>query len=167
MLRGRGLRGIDIGGSLKMSDPPGSGGMKMKQETELVSKEDGVSAEFKQKMSAWEQSGVFDKMAQEIDVGRFGCFNFEQGIYWYVGSAQKNLSARLERHSRKRKPLHWHIDYLSVKAQMLGSIVIPGSGRHECQLARKFAEMFQLAVDGFGASDCRCEGHLFYSGKTI
>ena len=39
----------------------------MEQETELVGKEDGLSADFKQKMSAWEESGVFDKMARKID----------------------------------------------------------------------------------------------------
>ena len=39
----------------------------MKQETELVSKEDGLSADFKHKMSAWEENGVFDKMAGKID----------------------------------------------------------------------------------------------------
>ncbi len=39
----------------------------MKQETELASKEDGLSAYFKQKMLAWEERGVFDKMAGKID----------------------------------------------------------------------------------------------------
>ncbi|MFQ6036690.1 MAG: DUF123 domain-containing protein [Sedimentisphaerales bacterium] len=30
-------------------------------------------------------------------------------------------------------------------------------------LARKLEGMFELAVPGFGASDCRCGGHLFYA----
>jgi sugar fermentation stimulation protein A len=73
------------------------------------------------------------------------------------------MSARLERHSKKKKPMHWHIDYLSARAQMIGAIIIPGQRKLECQLAKKLNEMFELAVPGFGASDCRCGGHMFYS----
>ena len=57
-----------------------------------------------------------------IKIGRFGRFRFRQGVYFYVGSAQRNLYSRIERHSRKVKTLRWHIDYLSVKADMLGAI---------------------------------------------
>ncbi len=98
-----------------------------------------------------------------IRVGRLGRFRFRQGIYLYVGSAQRNLSARLERHGIKGKPLHWHIDYLSVKAEMLGVITIAGARELECQLAKKLGRMFELVVPGFGASDCHCGGHLFYA----
>jgi len=97
-----------------------------------------------------------------IRIGRLGRFSFRQGIYFYVGSAQRNLSSRLERHVRKKKPLHWHIDYLSAKAEMLGAIIIPGQRKHECEIARKLGEMFKLTVLRFGASDCGCSGHLFY-----
>ena len=98
-----------------------------------------------------------------IKIGRLGKFSFRQGIYFYVGSAQRNLPARLERHSRKKKPLHWHIDYLSVNAEMLGAIIIPGRRKRECEIAGELDKMFELAVRGFGASDCRCAGHLFYT----
>jgi len=96
-------------------------------------------------------------------VSRLGQSRFRKGIYFYVGSAQRNLSARLERHSRKSKSLHWHIDYLSVKAVMLGAITIDGSKEQECRFAQDLGEMFELAIPGFGASDCRCNGHLFYA----
>ena len=79
-----------------------------------------------------------------------------------MGSAQRNLSARIERHSRKEKPLRWHIDYLSVQAQMLGAILLAGPRERECELARELAGMYELPVPGFGSSDCRCGGHLFY-----
>jgi sugar fermentation stimulation protein A len=98
-----------------------------------------------------------------IQIGRLGKFHFHQGIYFYTGSAQRNLPARLERHGRRKKPFHWHIDYLSVKAEMLGAIMIPGQRKHECEIARELGKMFELAVPGFGASDCRCAGHLFYT----
>lgn len=100
---------------------------------------------------------------QEIGVGKLGRFRFAEGVYFYVGSAQRNMSARLDRHGRKEKLLRWHIDYLSVRAEMLGAITIAGPRELECQLAKKFGRMFELAVPGFGASDCRCGGHLFYA----
>ena len=100
-----------------------------------------------------------------IEVGRIGRIRFCAGFYFYVGSAQRNLSARLERHARTNKPLQWHIDYLSTKAEMLGAIIIPGKRELECKIARELGRMFELAVPGFGDSDCRCGGHLFYSQK--
>ena len=97
-----------------------------------------------------------------IQIGRLGRFRFRQGVYFYAGSAQRNLSARLEHHNRKDKILHWHIDYLSVRLKMLGAITIPGQQELECQLAKKLSSMFEPTIKGFGASDCRCNGHLFY-----
>ena len=99
--------------------------------------------------------------AQDISVGKLGRFGFGQGVYFYAGSAQRNLSARLERHSRKSKATRWHIDYLSVRAEMLGAITVAAPRHRECELAKELAGMFELAAPGFGASDCRCGGHLF------
>ena len=98
----------------------------------------------------------------DIQIGRFGRFYFRRGVYFYAGSDQRNLSTRIERHNRKKKTLHWHIDYLSSGMEMLGAITITGPRELECQLAKKLSGMFELAVPGFGASDCRCGGHLFY-----
>ena len=99
---------------------------------------------------------------RDIQVGRLGIFSFARGHYFYVGSAQRNLSARIERHRRRSKPLRWHIDYLSAQAEMLGAIVISGSRQEECRLARELGQMYQLAAPAFGSSDCRCGGHLFF-----
>ena len=100
---------------------------------------------------------------RRIHIGRLGCFHFHRGVYFYVGSAQRNLSARIERHNKKKKMLRWHIDYLSTRVKMLGAITINGSQELECQLAKKLRNLFELVVSGFGASDCRCGGHLFYA----
>ena len=100
-----------------------------------------------------------------IQIGRLGKFYFRRGIYFYVGSAQRNLPARLERHGRKKKLLHWHIDYLSAKTKMLGAIMIPGRRKRECEIARELTELFELVVPRFGASDCMCAGHLFYADQ--
>lgn len=101
--------------------------------------------------------------ARSVSVGKLGRFYFKPGVYFYAGSAQRNLSARLERHNRKSKPLRWHIDYLSVHAEMLGAIVVTGPRNRECELAKELAGLFESATPGFGASDCRCGGHLFYT----
>ena len=100
-------------------------------------------------------------------MGKLGQFHFKKGTYFYVGSAQRNLSARLKRHSNKQKLLKWHIDYLSSKARMLGAITIPGPRKHECELVKELGEMFEVPVLGFGASDCHCKGHLFYAPELF
>jgi len=100
---------------------------------------------------------------RRIQVGKLGCFRFEPGVYFYVGSAQRNLAARLERHARRAKSLRWHIDYLSTRAYMIGAMIVPGPRERECELAAELSRMYELAVPGFGASDCRCGGHLFYA----
>lgn len=96
-----------------------------------------------------------------IAVGRLGVFNFPPGTYAYVGSAQRNLQARLARHARRRKVLRWQIDYLSVRAEFRGALLIDGPKRLECALAALLARHYPRLVPGFGASDCRCGGHLF------
>ena len=102
-----------------------------------------------------------------VRIGALGNCTFQAGVYMYVGSAQRNLMARIERHGRRNKPLRWHIDYLSAKARMLGAILVPGSRRQECSLARKVAALHPRIVPGFGSSDCGCEGHLFYAGPSF
>jgi sugar fermentation stimulation protein A len=102
---------------------------------------------------------------RRIQVGKLGCFWFEPGLYFYAGSAQRSLSARLERHGRRSKPLHWHIDYLSAEAAMIGAMMVPGPRERECELAEELSHTYKLAVPGFGASDCRCGGHLFYTPR--
>ena len=104
--------------------------------------------------------------AETIRVGKLGNFYFKEGAYFYVGSAQRNLSARLKRHSNKKKSLRWHIDYLSSKARMLGAVTISRPRKHECELAKELGKIFEVPVSGFGASDCRCSGHLFYAPEV-
>ena len=97
-----------------------------------------------------------------IRVGSLGRLELLAGIYWYVGSAQRNLSSRIDRHARKSKPLRWHIDYLSVHADMIGAIVMKGDKDRKCIIATELAKLL-TQIPGFGASDCRCSSHLFYS----
>jgi len=96
-----------------------------------------------------------------IRVGRLGLVPFAAGLYAYVGSAQRNLEARLRRHARRSKPLHWHIDYLSVRARMTGAVVIPGPKAWECKLARRLKTSAKQLISGFGCTDCGCPSHLY------
>lgn len=98
-----------------------------------------------------------------IRVGHLGGCTFKAGIYLYVGSAQRGLRARLARHARRDKPLRWHVDFLSAKTSMLGAAVFPGPKSRECELADWLRGRFATAMPGFGSSDCRCPGHLFYA----
>ncbi len=98
-----------------------------------------------------------------ISVGQLGKFDFPVGFYLYVGSAQRNLQARLDRHGRRDKLLRWHIDYLTAHAKMLGAIVIAEPKEMECQIARKLSRKLERPIPRFGSSDCKCDGHLFYS----
>ena len=99
-----------------------------------------------------------------ITVGKLGRFVFARGLYFYVGTAQRGLSARLDRHARKLKPLRWHIDYLAQYAHMLGAIVVAGPRELECRLAGRLAGRGCSApVPRFGASDCKCNAHLFHA----
>lgn len=97
----------------------------------------------------------------KMEVGALGEVAFDRGWYVYVGSAMENLTARLERHRRKRKNFHWHIDYLRDRARVASILPLRSSKRLECRLAGAMAELGGVVIPRFGSSDCRCPGHLF------
>ena len=99
--------------------------------------------------------------ARRIRAGQLGVIAFPAGQYACVGTAQRNLLARLSRHGRRRKPLTWHIDYLSVRAEMIGAIVVEGPKLLECRLATALVHDGAEPILGFGCTDCRCRSHLF------
>lgn len=94
-----------------------------------------------------------------VAVGRFGVCRFPAGRYIYTGSAKRHLEARIARHLRADKKLHWHIDYL-LTAPGVAIIEVRRSAETECSLNRTTAG--QIVVPGFGATDCRaqCGSHL-------
>ena len=87
----------------------------------------------------------------------------EPGIYAYVGSAfgPGGLRARISRHLRREKKIHWHIDWVTTgeEFQPLGVWVVVGE-RKEKELAELLSGTFK-PVPGFGASDSREDSHLF------
>ena len=91
---------------------------------------------------------------------------FKKGYYLYVGSAMKNLTARINRHLRKIKNFHWHIDYLRDVTDKVTAVPIRSSSRLECKIAESISEIYESTYDGFGSSDCKCPTHLFYSSEN-
>jgi Uri superfamily endonuclease len=103
---------------------------------------------------------------KEIIVGRRGRFPFPAGYYLYVGSAlgPGGLEARLARHIRAKKRLHWHIDYLLEHAQVVEVWTASSDERLECQWAEIARGLpgATVPVPYFGSSDCRCPAHLVH-----
>ena len=102
----------------------------------------------------------------EIQVGKLGTFSLDGGWYAYAGSAlgPGGLPARVARHARADKRLHWHIDYLLQYAALETIWQTSYPQRLECAWAAAVLDLSgaQIAVRGFGASDCRCTSHLIY-----
>lgn len=96
-------------------------------------------------------------------------FRLSAGIYAYAGSANGpgGIAARVARHMRKDKKLHWHVDRLTIAARDITALAFPGGS--ECALvARLLASgMADIPVAGFGSSDCRsCKAHLLRLNKA-
>lgn len=95
-------------------------------------------------------------------VGELGTLNFKAGYYTYIGSAMGGLGARVGRHLRAEKRLHWHVDYLLARARAVDVVLARARTKRECAVAGELAKHL-ASVRGFGSSDCGCESHLFYS----
>jgi Uri superfamily endonuclease len=98
-----------------------------------------------------------------LQIGRLGEFDFPAGEYVYTGSAKRNFEARIARHMRRDKTLHWHIDHLLHAIEARVTCVVR-TERDECEMNQ--AHPGVVLVPGFGASDCRkgCGSHLKYLG---
>jgi Uri superfamily endonuclease len=96
-----------------------------------------------------------------------------KGYYYYVGSAQKNLTQRIERHLKKYKKQHWHIDYLTCDNNItINNVYLlrDYSKKYECTLVNDLISKYDLHViiKGFGNTDCNsCESHLLFSKKQL
>ncbi len=109
---------------------------------------------------------LHNEFQHSVEIGSLGEIDFQAGYYLYVGSAQVALSKRLARHSRKRKGMHWHIDYLRNETTVVSSWPIRNKDLKECDLAQRVSSIADAAVEHFGSSDCHCNSHLFYFSKN-
>lgn len=100
----------------------------------------------------------------EVEIGRLGTFQVPEGYYLYVGSALGGLRQRLARYEGRPRRQHWHIDYLLPYARVLRVWSFPSTDRLECAWARAALRIpgARVLIRKFGASDCRCTGHLFH-----
>ncbi len=107
-----------------------------------------------------------------IKVGALGKKIFAPGYYFYSGTAQRNLKARIERHYSSDKKFHWHIDYFLAEAELEKDFVFKLPAEGECFLAETLINQGgKTPIAGFGASDCSCGSHLIYfplkTGKKV
>ena len=102
---------------------------------------------------------------QPVDIGRRGRLDARRGWYLYVGSAfgPGGVRARVGRHCRAAKSLHWHIEYLCAVTTPAGAWYRHRAHRDEHAWAAALLTLDGATpVPGFGCSDCRCATHLAY-----
>jgi len=104
---------------------------------------------------------VYLSRDENLCVGALGEISFKAGYYVYVGSAQRYLRKRIERHVRRNKRIKWHIDYLLSQACVIDILAYSWSKEWEERIARMLAERYPYVV-GFGCSDSNAPSHLFY-----
>ncbi len=105
-------------------------------------------------------------------IGSLGRIQFRKGYYLYIGSAcgSGGLRARIKRHLRRSKNIHWHIDYLlscrDVVIEGIMFFTVPDcSVDYESIIARELVSRSFDYVRGFGCSDKRSDlSHLIYCG---
>lgn len=112
------------------------------------------------------------RRSKSIRVGKLGAALFQKGTYVYTGSAMNGLGARLNRHMRRQKKLHWHIDYLlaSAHARIEKVILYPPATDQECRQNQRIGALpgASIAIKRFGATDCRrgCMSHLVFFAEN-
>jgi sugar fermentation stimulation protein A len=98
---------------------------------------------------------------RDIKTGSLGLVHYPKGYYVYVGSARKNLAARLARHQRKRKNFHWHIDYLRQEGNVEALVPVRTADDLEEEMAEAVSRIADFEIKGFGATDKPSDSHLF------
>jgi Uri superfamily endonuclease len=107
----------------------------------------------------------------ELRIGRLGNYRFDAGTFAYVGSARGSggLSARILRHLQPadQKRAHWHIDHLLAHATIREIGWSNQAQRNECEWSTSLRKLGRRWPRHFGASDCRCDGHLIDFANPI
>ncbi|MCJ7557740.1 MAG: GIY-YIG nuclease family protein [Gammaproteobacteria bacterium] len=105
--------------------------------------------------------------ARSVHAGALGERLLEAGVYLYVGSAfgPGGIKARLSRHLLGAQTLRWHVDYLRAHMLPVAAWYQPQTEPMEHLWAQVLGagRGITVAWPGFGASDCRCNTHLFYA----
>lgn len=103
-----------------------------------------------------------------LRIGGLGTFPLEPGWYLYAGSARGpgGVRGRVNRHLRRDKRLHWHVDYLATVADVAEVWFTHDGEISEHDVIHMLTRMdgIQVPVRGFGSTDCRagCTAHLLH-----
>ena len=99
-----------------------------------------------------------------IEAGALGIVQLEAGSHYYAGSAfgPGGVAARVARHVAGHGRLHWHVDRLRALVPVREVWFSYAVQRLEHAWARALLTLpgARLSCLRFGASDCRCSGHL-------
>jgi Uri superfamily endonuclease len=105
--------------------------------------------------------------AQKCSIGKAGQMDIRPGFYLYTGSAlgPGGLRARAGRHLQGSTALRWHIDHLRRAADAWAAWLRVGPEQAEHDWAATLRHMPELTpgMHKFGATDCACGTHLFYT----
>lgn len=112
-----------------------------------------------------EASGAF-----RCQVGKLGWLEGNKGYYLYIGSAlgTGGIQARVSHHLRISEKPHWHFDYLRPFVNPEWIWFCHSATRYEHLWSSVLAELpgAVCPLAKFGATDCRCESHLYCFEKT-
>jgi len=102
-----------------------------------------------------------------VQVGRLGPLQLQNGYYCYIGSAfgPGGIRARVAHHEQISNRPHWHLDYVRPHMQ-LRAVWYQHDVSQEHVWAELLHECLSIPLPGFGASDCTCTSHFFYSPSS-
>lgn len=108
-------------------------------------------------------------------IGSLGIVTVRKGYCLYTGSAlgygDMALENRLKRHSRRKKKIRWHVDYLTSHSQcrVMAAICLTSGKRLECRINQAIVRRIEASpvLPGAGSSDCKCPAHLFMVNSSI
>ncbi|MCI4439290.1 DUF123 domain-containing protein [archaeon] len=103
---------------------------------------------------------------KKLKVGALKTIFLSRGFYVYNGSAYSvgGLASRIKHHLKKRKKLHWHIDYLTScgKCKVLRIIVCKKRNLERDVSLEMLKEQEFIGIPKFGSTDDKvAKTHLF------
>jgi sugar fermentation stimulation protein A len=106
----------------------------------------------------------------KVMIGRLGQAQIEKGLCLYTGSALgrggSSIEKRVSRHYRKNKRIKWHVDFLTVRPEIVVkmAVCLESSERFECRISQLIISKLHAKplVLRAGATDCSCDGHLLF-----
>lgn len=105
-----------------------------------------------------------------VQIGKLGDHVFHPGFYYYIGSAfgPGGVAARCKHHLNISTSPRWHLDYLRRHGQVEEILFNTETVHYEHVWARAFTQHnIDMPMPGFGASDCDCPTHLFFSSCKL